>query len=530
MKKTTNPMKWKSVLSVCGDLGDKNCHDERDELRTSSYVMPSTGSKNITIENEDDIKWHSSLASLQTLSECEEKVDRNGRDGMNKKGRIGIYEKEKQRRIQLRKERLEKERKEREKDAEQYYYGFYKGEVVLNLRNLAKRMCPVFYFDSQEKYFPMDVEDYIEQCVLRHRTHDIHEQKQEKVLCNFPLEMDDLKDTYRICVSSVKTEISKNEHVLSYIVHEKTPVLDDGFYTTRRYSETLHGVTRDEVEEKERVPLYCHILELDQEYRLLYCIFFPYVCGKYHRQEGYWTYVSLYLDKETLALTKALYRGWNQESSYWLDPNDLMYEKGHPLVFLSRGSHCCYPYSKTWKFGLLGSHKEYCNKHIKWCPDVKMIVLNKDYEKDVMKWMEEEKYKRREMITQEESKLVFQQDHASSLMLKNQKQIQKKGFYVPAEDNHVIKKNEVILRGGHGHEDGDGHENGHEDGKKKNVESSEKGRRRRAFPLETEEKKQNRPLYTEWIYYRGTFGKTKSPFYKSWFNFDDIHKGKFIHS
>ena len=394
--------------------------------------------------------------------------------------------------------------------------------IVINVEKLIQRMCPIFYFHKRERYMPMDVDDYIEQCILKHRKNDMYENKKFTTIKDYPLTFNDLKQNYKIIVDVMKDKVEYIMDVSSFIIQEKNPMLDNDFYITPKYRETLRGATFDEMTPyyNSKVPIYCHVVELEKEYRLLYSIFFPYYTG-YRRfrkrvgsYEGCWSYVAFYFHKESLTMTRAYYRSYNDRTSHWVAPIDIQYEKGRPIVYVSKGTHYCYPYPKTYYrnslFKLLRYEGDRCSKGVRWFPHVKLFVTNKNQEKDEVHY--------RKNI----NPIIEQQDvilYKNEVIEKNYKVNPIPGLDISGVDISGLDISGVDISG----LDISGVDISGLDISGVDISGVD-------ISGSNNSNSNQDKLHTQWLYFKGKFGKNGqvSPLYQEWFHYDNIERGKYI--
>lgn len=502
-------MKWKSVII-------------KDEVRRQSSIDKIYSSPYLNTTDPLDEK---NMLKLKTHSTLQPREKREKEDTEHY---YSFYKQERKEATIAKEERVEEEKKTMglEDPLFQKKYGNlnqYSGidfiekiheghyNIIINIKKLAQRMCPIFYFHDKEKYKPMDVGDYIQQCILRHEKNDIYENEKYRILKDYPVTVDDLKKNYKVIVDSMKNKVDHIMDMNSYVIQEKNGMLDKHFYITPKYEETYLGATVDEMTPyyNSKVPLYCHVVELDKEYRLLYSVFFPYYTGykgfrRRSSYEGQWSYVSFYFHKESLTMSRAYYRGYNDRTSYWVAPIDIQYEKGRPIVYISKGTHYCYPYPKNYRhysiFSPFRRKKDYCRKGIRWFPNVKLMVINNNQKEEEVE------------LTKTISPTIQQED-------------------VISHNNQVIEKNmKIRFRGDGGERKVEVVENtpNSENTPKVSVGEEKAGE----ADIQTSEAITMEDMvdYTEWLYFKGRFGRGGgySPYYEPWFNIDDPRKGVYL--
>jgi hypothetical protein len=252
--------------------------------------------------------------------------------------------------------------------------GIKMSSADIGVRELLNKLKPVFYFYNKETYFSSSVPHYMEHCELRHATDT------DKILKSPPLKNSTLNTRYNIS--------NKNMH----------PYTDGRFFMTPPVSQKAKVWHLNSPKTYPMAHAYGRITETETHYRVLYTFYCPYnegytlpilqkkdnldiasqelsipILNKTHewKQTGYheadWEHVIYLYDKETLKLTRARYSAHADIEGQWLSPEDLEYENGHPVVYISHRAHACYPQEKNW-LRVYGFANDKCNKGYKWEP------------------------------------------------------------------------------------------------------------------------------------------------------------------
>lgn len=180
--------------------------------------------------------------------------------------------------------------------------------------------CPVFYFTKEEQNFPLDVEQFLRKCQLKHIATP--------------------QDVY--CSSIQNLFLEKR-----YLIQGKTrsPLTDKEFYIQpSRKVNMLNHITKS--------ILYTRLTVNSNFIRVSYMMFFKENEGAIHKddllgqQHGDWKHVSLYFDKTTQELMYAVLHNHFTKNQV-VSADNLQFEtvSGHyrPVFYVAQGTHSIYP-------------------------------------------------------------------------------------------------------------------------------------------------------------------------------------------
>lgn len=180
--------------------------------------------------------------------------------------------------------------------------------------------CPVFYFTKEEDYYPLDVEQFLRKCQLKH-----------------------VIAPYDVYCSSIQNLFLEKR----YLIQGKTcsPLTDKEFYIQPSHKVSMLNHLSKSV-------IYTRLTVNAKYIRVSYMMFFKENEGAVHnnelikQQHGDWKHVALYFDKATQDLTHVVLEnhfGQNQVVS--ADTLEFETVAGHyrPVFYISQGTHSVYP-------------------------------------------------------------------------------------------------------------------------------------------------------------------------------------------
>lgn len=230
------------------------------------------------------------------------------------------------------------------------------------LQHLLLSICPIFYLHSDERYFPVKFNDYIDECLLKH------------------------KETEQIYRADEKfnTEIF-NEWI------DTDPNVNSGNFTlflpNGRDSNIVSKHFPNEQQLYENIPIYVHQINNEQEEKYLYFVFshmyawngsskILWGCAKAGEHQADIEHVTIEVDKTNLQIKRIYYSIHN--GGKWVDVKDVERDEktNRPIVYIAKHSHASYPNEGNhYRFSFVT--KDECDKGIRWDPSQNIIWIDR---------------------------------------------------------------------------------------------------------------------------------------------------------
>jgi len=195
---------------------------------------------------------------------------------------------------------------------------------------------PILYLSKDEKYGPMDVNEYMSFCSLK-------DERDDSTLLSMPL-----------TDASLDNVMSGSDSVYFYMTPENK-------------EDTYKGSLDDAT-----TTVYYRVHQEGEYTRVLYSFFFPYnsgynipVIGLKGEHEADWEHVSFYYKDNRLI--KARYSAHGEMEGQWLTSDELEYDNGRPIIYFATGSHACFQSEETW-FRVYGLANDNTSRGKQWNP------------------------------------------------------------------------------------------------------------------------------------------------------------------